>query len=182
MNLVEIMIATTLGMAVMIGGLDILAFGARHQIDTVRQMRLQGDASLAWRTMETALRQSTVILTPASTAATTDVLLGCENYDPRSGVLDPSKPVAAYMFCENAGKLYYHRISPSTCPMIDQPRCTAPEAIIVADHVSHLSGTDSYFSRPSKGLVRFVYETSSAGASQSIDVTVAYNAAAGANQ
>lgn len=182
MNLVEIMIATTLGMAVMIGGLDILAFGARHQIDTVRQMRLQGDASLAWRTMETALRQSTVVLTPANEATTTDILMGCENYDRRSGVLNPSLPVTAFMFCESAGKLYYHRVSPSTCPMIDPPSCAATGAIIVADHVSHRPGTDFYFSRPSKGLVRFVFETSSAGASQSMDVTVAYNAAAGTNQ
>lgn len=182
MSLVELMIATALGMAVMIGGLDILAFGARHQIETTRQMRLQSDASLAWRTMETALRQSTAILSPSKGGTPSDVLLGCDNFDVRSGALDPAQPVAGFMFCESDGKLYYHRFSPSTCPMAALPACASPGALVLADRVSHAPGTAGYYSQPSAGLVRFAYQTSSSGASQSVDVTVAYNAAAGANQ
>ena len=145
-------------------------------------MRLQGDASVAWRTLETTLRQSTAILTPTNGGMPSDVLVGCENFDLRSGTLAPALPVTSFMFCESAGKLYYHRISPSTCPATALPSCADPSALMLADNVSHLPGTSAYFSRPSSGLIRFTYQTSASAAAQPIDVTVAYNAAAGANQ
>lgn len=181
-SLIEMVIAVALGLIVMAAGIDILSFGVRNQIDSTRLMRLQGDAFLAWRAVEVEVRQATEILSPANVGAASDTLTGCGNADVRTGALDPALPVTGFMFCERAGKVYYYRFSPATCPMASLPACAARGGLVVADKVSHLPGASSYYTRPAPGQVRIAYQTAASGQSQEVDVTVAFNAASGAGQ
>ena len=181
MSLVELMVAVSLGTMVMATGIDLLTMSVSNQVYATRQTRLQGDAFLAWRAVEVQLRQSTSILSPASVGATSDVLTGCGNYDSNLGALDPAAPVTGFMFCESGGNAYFYSFSPTACPMA-VPICGSSGGTVVAGGVSHLPGVSTYFSRPAPGLVRFSYQTSASGQSQPVDASIAFNAAAGANQ
>lgn len=180
MSLVELMIALSLGTMVMSAGLNLMSMSVSSQINAVRQTRLQGDAFLAWRAVEVELRQSTAILEPASTGAQSNVLTGCGNYDSGLGALDPAVPIAGFMFCEKVGSVYLYRFS--GCPPVMLPACGSSGGTVVAGGVSHLASVPAYFSRPAPGLVHFGYQTSAAGQSQPVDVSIAFNAAAGGNQ
>lgn len=182
MSLIELMVALSLGALVMGAGIDLLSMSARNQIHAVRQTRLQGDAFLAWRAFEVELRKSTVVLSPASTGAQSDVLTGCANYDASLGAPDPFAPVTAFMFCESGGNVYFYQFTPSACPPILLPACGSSGGTVVAGGVSHLATVPAYFSRPAPGLVRFGYQTAASGQTQPVDVSVAFNAAAGSNQ
>lgn len=180
MSLVELMIGLSLGTMVLAAGLNLMSMSVSSQVQATRQTRLQGDAFLAWRAVEVELRQSTAILEPASTGAQSDVLTGCGNYASALGVLDPAAPVAGFMFCENAGNVYLYRFT--GCPPVFLPSCGSLGGTVVAGGVSHLPSVPAYFARPAPGLVHFGYQTSASGQSQPVDVSVAFNAAAGVNQ
>lgn len=180
MNLVELVFSLSLGTMILAAGLNLLNMAASAQIRATRQTRLQSDAFLAWRAVEVELRKSTAILEPASTGARSDVLTGCGNYDAGLGALDAAAPVTGFMFCESAGSLYLYRFS--GCPPVILPACGSSGGTVVAGGVSHLASVSAYFSRPDPGLVRFGYQTAAAGQSQPVDVSVAFNAAAGGNQ
>lgn len=179
MNLVELLVSLSLGTMVLAAGLNLMSMAASGQVRATRQERLQGDAFLAWRALEAELRKSTAILEPASGAGS-DVLTGCDNYDPRLGPLDPAAPVTGFVFCERAGSLYFYRFA--GCPPVMLPACGSSAGTVVAGGMSHRASVPAYFSRPAPGLVRFAYQTSASGQSQPVDVSVAFNAAAGTNQ
>ncbi|NNN05779.1 MAG: hypothetical protein HKL90_07745 [Elusimicrobia bacterium] len=183
MNLMEVVIALSLGATVLAAGMDVLTVSVRQQIVDVRQTRVQGDAYMAWRAVEMELRQATEVDTPAATGQTSDLLLGCLNYDQRLGPMDPAATVEAFQFCESGGVLYFYR-SPG-CPM-PPTTCAAAGGLAIAAGVSHDPASPWYFSRPSAGAVRFAYlvsaQTGPQTQSQSVDETIAFNAAAGTNQ
>jgi Tfp pilus assembly protein PilV len=182
MSLAEVMVAVLLSAVVMVTGLNLLTTTVSSQISAARQTRLQGDAYLAWRAVAAELRQSTAIVSPASVGAQSDILSGCENYDPSVGPLSASAPVTAFLFCESSGNVYYYRFTPSSCPPAAAPGCGGAGGMVVASSVAHRPEAPFYFSRTAPGLVRFNYQTTASGQSQPVDVSIAFNAAAGTNQ
>lgn len=189
MNLIELMTALSLASVVLVGGLDVLTVSVRQQIVDARQTRVQSNAFLGWRAAEVEIREATQIMTPAGVGTASDDLSGCLNYDSRlgagaAGALDPTKPVAGFYFCESGGNLYYY--TAPVCPFT--VGCGAAGGTVVAGGVSHLAGVPSYFSAPSPGVVRVGFQASdlaqvpSLPQTQTVDFSVAYNAAAGTNQ
>lgn len=167
-TLVELIIAIALSSAAMLALTAVFMPMVRTQLQSMNDLRSQGDAMSAHKGLIQSLRDASEIYSPLEDAGS-NVLSGCVNYDTAlGGRIDDGQQVKAFYYCVANGKLYYHTVSPAGSPCkMTVSNCASGFKFVLAGNVSPVSG-QAYFVRPKdrRGVVEVRYQVAYGTATQ----------------